>query len=225
MRIVSERASTPGADRAITRDLISTASTRKESALRVWQPPRQVAFGRRDSHRDGYEQATQYLNAQEIPAVERDVGGHAVFFTGSTVAICWVTPVTDFRSGLTDRYERATTTLQSALSTLGVETRRGEPEGAFCPGTHSLAAEGKIAGLAQRVRCDVAVVGATVLVEGHEEIGAVLDAVYDMLDIPFEPDSTGSIARAGGQSDPDAVCREITRAMTDGTGVGQVRET
>jgi hypothetical protein len=37
----------------------------------------------------------------------------------------------------------------------------------------------------------------------------VLDPVYEALSIPFDPDSVGSIERAEGRVDPDAVVSEI----------------
>jgi len=150
--------------------------------------------------------------------MERSVGGHAVVFTGNTVAFALATPTDDMRSGIQERYEDATTTLASALSTLGIEPTEGEPDGAFCPGTHSLSARGKIAGLAQRVHRDVAVVSGIVVVCDHEEIASVLDPIYTELSIPFDPDSVGSIARAGGSDSPKVVCEAIQKAFAPATG-------
>jgi len=216
MRVLRGCAETPETDREVTDRLVSTVGESDEPALRVWQPPRQVAFGRRDTLREGYDVACQHLSERGIPHVERTTGGHAVFFSGTTVSFLRATPVEDGRSSITDRYETTIETVQGALSGLGVEASEGEPDGAFCPGTHSLSADGKIVGLAQRVRRDTAVISGIVVVQDHEEINEVLDPVYRALEIPFERTATGSIAKAGGESDPERVCRELERALSVG---------
>lgn len=214
MRVVRGRADSPTADRAVTDQLVSAVGETGQPVLRVWQPPRQVAFGRRDAHREGYNRARQILSERGVSHVERATGGHAVFFSGTTVSFLRAMPVEDGRSSITDRYETVTREVQSALSSLGVETSEGEPDGAFCPGTHSLSADGKIVGLAQRIRRDTAVVSGIVVVQDHEEISEVLDPVYQALGIPFERTATGSLVRAGGESNPERVCRELKRALS-----------
>jgi lipoate-protein ligase A len=216
MHIFRGHAATPTQDREWSRELLDLTADRDSPHLRVWQPPRHLAFGRRDSSQPGYARAREYAHSREIPTIERTTGGHAVFFTGTTVSFILATPVDDPRTGLDDRYERTITRLRRALSDLGVDAYEGEPDGAFCPGTHSLSATGKIVGLAQRVRSDVAVVAGIVIVNDHEEIAAVLEPVYEALDIPFEPASTGSIARAGGVRTSEDVVTTIESALSEG---------
>lgn len=212
MRLLRGRASNPQDDHNRSNKLVAEVAETGESALRVWQPHCQLAFGRRDTNRDGYDRARE-LVPDEIPTIERRVGGHAVFFTGTTVSFLRAEPVSDPRAGITERYETTINDLQQALAALGVKSRCGKIDGAFCPGRHSLSASGKIVGLAQRVHRSVAVVGGIVVVSDHEEIGAVLDPIYDALGVPFDPSTTGSIARAGGEADPDVVTREIEAAL------------
>jgi hypothetical protein len=109
----------------------------------------------------------------------------------------------DGRGGIDERYDRASADLRRALSTLGVDAREGEPEDSFCPGTHSLQASGKVVGIAQRVRKGAAVTAGIVLVRDHEAVASVLQPVYSALGTSLDPDSVGSVARAGGESDPD----------------------
>jgi lipoate-protein ligase A len=210
------RGPTPTADRERSLELLELTADRETPHLRVWRPPRHVAFGRRDCSREGYDRAREHVQQKDIPAIERTTGGHAVFFTGNTVSVVLATPIDDARSGITERYERATDRFRAGLSELGVDVTEGEPDGAFCPGTHSLSGEGKIVGLAQRVRRDVAVLAGIVVVSDHEEIDAVLGPVYDALDIPFETGSTGSIARAGGVSAPEAVVTALEECLAAG---------
>jgi len=227
MRLLRGRMPTPEADRERTHDLVDHTAEAGERALRVWTPPPQIAFGRRDTNRDGYERARELAAARGYELVERTVGGHAVAFTGSTVAFVAAEPVEDTRTGIQERYDGAGAAITDALTALGVDAERGEPDGAFCPGTHSLSAEGKIVGLAQRVHRDVAAVSGLVVVRDRDEIADTLEPIYGAIKIPFDPDAVGSVARAGGPADPETVCRQIERTLLDGreATVAQVRDT
>lgn len=218
MRVYRGRAETIDADRAVSEQLADRVAEEREPAVRVWRPHRQVAFGRRDASADGYKRARELAAEHDFPPVEREVGGRAVAYTGSTVAFARVTPVDDLRSGLHERYDEATEDLLSALSDLGIEARPGEPENSFCPGSHSVQADArgrprKIAGLAQRVRADAAVVAGVLLVRDHDEIACVLDPVYEALAVPFDPETVGSIDRCGGESDVERVRTALEDAL------------
>jgi lipoate-protein ligase A len=227
MRVLRGRAATPAEDRRTTRELLDDTAEIGERAVRVWTPHRQVAFGRRDGNREGYDRARKIVAESDYVPVERSVGGHAVAYTGRTIAFAGTEPVDDSRTGIQRRYDEVTATIREALADLGVVAESGEPDGAFCPGTHSLSATGKVVGLAQRVRRDAAVVSGIVLVCDHESIATVLEPIYDALDIPFRPDAVGSIARAGGTGDPAVAARRIEAALVDGhdPSIEQVRET
>ncbi|RJS97069.1 lipoate--protein ligase family protein, partial [Halococcus sp. IIIV-5B] len=188
MRIVEGRAEDIDADRARTRELFEHTERTGEPAVRVWTPHRQVAFGRRDTRENGYDAAKRAAADHDFPVVERAVGGRAVAYTGTTVAFARAEPADD---GITERYDRATADLRTAFEHLGVDARPGEPPDSFCPGSHSLQADGKIAGLAQRVTGDAALVAGIVLTRDAEEIAAVLDPIYAVLDVPFDPKSVG----------------------------------
>lgn len=204
----------PEADRAVTRGLAAEAAADGVPALRVWTPPPQVAFGRRDVAAAGYDRARRRAHERGYPPYERSVGGRAVVHTGTTVAVAHVVPDPD-RVGIDDRYETATRTLRDAIATLGVDALPGEPEGAFCPGTHSLQRDGKLAGLAQRVRADRALVGGYVVVTSRDEaaVADVLVPVYGALDVTFDPDAVGSVEGAGGHGDVEAAVAAVEQAF------------
>lgn len=236
MRVLRGRAGTVEADREVTRSLLadvrrdgeaeedeaSEENEVGESAVRAWRPHRQVAFGRRDAASDGYDRAREVAREHGFPPHERGVGGRAVAYTGATVAFARIEPIGDTRTGIRDRYSRTTTDVQVALSRLGVHARPGEPDGAFCPGSHSLRAEGKIVGIAQRVQRGVSLTAGIVITRDHADIAGVLDPVYGALDVPFDPDAVGSVARAGGNDDPETVARTLERALV-GDPAGKVR--
>jgi lipoate-protein ligase A len=133
--------------------------------------------------------------------VERDVGGRAVAYTGSTIAFARFLPLEDPRRGLEDRYRALMDDVQVALERVGVDARPGEPPDSFCAGDYSLQADGKVVGIAQRVTADAAVVSGIMVVDQHEAIAEVLADVYTALSVSFDPDSVGSVARAGGAVD------------------------
>ncbi|WP_423750824.1 lipoate--protein ligase family protein [Salinirarus marinus] len=216
MRVLRGRGDTPESDRARTAELLDRTAETGEAGLRVWTPHRQVAFGRRDAHADGYAEARRIAESRGFAPVERSVGGHAVAYSGRTLAFAYAVPTTGLRVGLDARYESAVEALGAALASLGVDARRGEPPDAFCPGDHSLRAGGKLAGLAQRVRADAALVAGCLLVCDHDVLASVLAPVYDALGLAFDPASVGSVAGSGGPEDPEAVARALERAFIGG---------
>ena len=216
MRVLRGRAGTIDADRRLTRELLDFAGSERERALRVWTPHRQLAFGRRDANDPGYEKARRFADKRGFPPLARSVGGRAVAYTGETLAFTHAIPIDDMRRGMDERYDEASERVREALSGLGIETEPGEPPESFCPGAHSLSASGKIVGIAQRITQNAALVSGVVIVADHKEIADVLSPVYKALSIPFDPDSVGSVARAGGPAAPEWVARAIEEALVGG---------
>ncbi|EMA49786.1 MULTISPECIES: lipoyl protein ligase domain-containing protein [Halococcus] len=214
MRVFEGRAADIEADRERTRELVAHTATTGEPAVRAWTPHRQIAFGRRDARAEGYDRAREIAADHDFSPIEREVGGRAVAYTGSTVAFARAEPIEGRE--IQQRYARATTNLQAAFDRLGVEARDGEPPNSFCPGSHSLQADGKIAGLAQRVRSDAALVAGIVVTRDAAAMAEVLEPIYDALDVAFDPDSVGSVARAGSDADPETVARTIEQALAEG---------
>jgi lipoate-protein ligase A len=184
-------------DRAVTGAMLDQAADGGVPTVRAWTPHRQLAFGRRDANADGYDRARAAAESRGFPPRERRVGGRAVAYTGDTVAFAVAVPTNDSRAGVGERYDAAVSAVVDALRSLDVPARPGEPSNSFCPGAHSVQGRGKIAGVAQRVRRDAALVSGIVVVRDHDEIAAVLDPVYDALGVPFDPDSVGSVAQSG----------------------------
>jgi len=214
MRVVRGCGDDVEADRAVTKRLLAWAGTAEESAVRVWRPHRQVAFGPRDANSDGYERAREAAAAHDYAVCERQVGGRAVAYTGDTIAFARIDPADDGRQGIEERYAAVRVDIRDALQELDVDAERGEPDETFCPGSYSLQASGgKLVGIAQRVTGDAVLVAGLVVVDGHEDVAAVLDPVYDALDVPFDPDTVGSIERAGGRFDPVAIIMRIEDAL------------
>lgn len=217
------RAPTPEADLAATATVLDVAGDRGRPGLRVWTPARQVAFGARDRQDDGYEAAVATAEERGYPTVERSVGGRAVAYTGSTLAFAHAIPLTDGpgRGAVDLRYDDALDALLGALMSVGVDAMPGEPPGSFCPGDHSVQSPsagvgggpGKLAGVAQRVRADAALVAGVVVVTDQHPIADVLAPVYDTLGVPFDRSTVGGVTAAGGPSDPSATARALEDAI------------
>ncbi len=227
MRLVRGRAGTLAADRAATTAMLTRAGETGEAAFRAWTPHRQVAFGRLDARTDGYEAARRAAQRRAYGVVERSVGGRAVAYTGTTVAFAHALPLADPRRGLTERYESGVDGVRTALSELGVDAAPGEPSESFCPGDHSVQLggdrAGKVAGIAQRIQSDAALVAGCVLVDDRAALVDVLDAVYEALAVPFDPASVATVADAGDPTDPAAVCRALERAFVGDPADERVR--
>ena len=224
VRVYRGRASGPATDQAVTVDMLTETAETGVPAVRVWRPHRQVAFGRRDSHADGYEAAQAAASDRGYHPTERRVGGRAVAYTGRTLAIASTVPIEDIRRGMCDRYSEISETLVDALSDLGADVTRGEPNDAYCPGSHSVSSvdaagepRGKLAGVAQRVQSGAALVAAclTVAEADESELRAVLGPVYEAINVSFDPASVGSVATAGGPDDPAVVRRAVEDALVD----------
>jgi len=216
VRVLRGRAADPDATRERVRGLLAAAG-RGRPGVWVWTPGRHLAFGRRDARADGYEAARRIARERGFPPVERDVGGRAVAYAASTVAFASAVPSSG-RGAIRERYERTGRAVRGALRSLGAAVEAGEPPRSFCPGDHSVRAGGggKVAGLAQRVCEDAALVGGVVVVTDEATIAGVLDPVYAALGVPFDPDAVGSVAAAGGPDDPEPVCRAVEDALVDG---------
>lgn len=221
MRVVRGSLSEVEDDRWATQQLTRLTERNEEPTLRVWTPPRQIAFGRRDSTVEGYNRARRIAIEHGYEPFERSVGGRAVAYTGSTVAFAFAVPTDGGRGGIDRRYRETKSRLIRSLETVGAAVSRGEPERSFCPGEHSLQGDGKIVGIAQRVRRNSALIGGCVIVLTADEraISNVLGPVYDALGTPFDPASVGSIEGAGGVTDVTPVIEAIE------TGFIEDRET
>ncbi|WP_227352830.1 lipoate--protein ligase family protein [Haladaptatus salinisoli] len=213
MRVLRGRAETREGDGEVTAAMLSETAETGEPAVRVWTPHRQVAFGRRDARAEDFEVAKSVARACGFEPVERSVGGRAVAYTGTTVAFARTTPLEDMRTGMEERYAEVTEAVQRAFWRLGVPAQRGEPPRSFCPGNYSLQWKGKLAGVAQRVRTGAALVSGVIVVDDHGEIAGVLDPIYAALDVPFDPDSVGSIAKVGGDADPGLVVETVEELL------------
>jgi len=220
MRVLRGRDPRPAVDREHTAALLADASD-GTPGVRVWTPPRQVAFGRRDAREPGFGRAKRLAAERGFEPIERDVGAsrrvpgrHARVRTRSRSST----------AGVSSRFRTDTSARSRRLSErCGASARRCRPASRR---SRSVRAITQSASRGWRQSCgdrparsgDAALV-AGCLVVTRADASAVADAtaaVYDALGVPFDPETVGSVAEANGPEDPKPVARALEDAFVDG---------
>ena len=197
---------------AVSRAILNRVATGElPPTIRIHQPDREVAFGRRDVVSPGYDAASEAARAAGFAAVERMAGGRAAIFHEGTVAIARAYPDPEPPRRTYQRFEEMAGLVQAVLSSMGVEARIGEIPGEYCPGAYSVNARGesKLAGIGQKMIRGAAHVGIVVVASGSETLRRVLSPVYRALELDWLPTTAGSIS--------DEVGREVeTSEVSEG---------
>ena len=128
-------------------------------------------------------------------------------FHDGTMEIGHAVPEDEPRARIHDRFERTAARLARALRRLGVDARVGEVPGEYCPGRYSVNARGavKLAGIGQRIVAGGSHTGVVLVVSGEQRMNNVLRPVYAALELPWEPQVTGSVATESPDTSWDAV--------------------
>lgn len=176
------------------------------STIRLHRTGPILAFGRLDKLRPGYGKAVEIARQHGYEPVERIAGGRAAVFHEGTISLSEAIRAdgkAGAYAGTRRRFESMSTTIADALVALGVDARVGEVAGEYCPGEFSINARGqsKLAGIGQRVIVAGAHVGGVIVVRGAARIRAVLEPVYEALELEWQPETTGSVALETGNDD------------------------
>ena len=208
----------PALDAGVSRALmLRVAAGELPETLRIARPRTTVAFAKRDAVTDGYADAVRAARDHGFEATLRLAGGRAAVFHDGTMEIGHAVPDPEPRAGIHERFERTAERLARALRRLGVDARVGEVAGEYCPGRYSVNARGvsKLAGIGQRIVAGGSHTGVVLVVSGEERINDVLRPVYEALDLPWEPQATGSVTterpNAGWNAVHDALLAEYAR--------------
>lgn len=184
-------------------------------SIRLHPTSRMVAFGRRDTHEQGFSEAVAVARGHGFLPVNRLAGGRAAVFHEATLAVSVVTPERDSTVGIRDRFGFVAELTATALRGLGVDARVGEVPGEYCPGEFSVNARGvrKVAGYGQRLVRGAAHVGGVIVLDGVDDINAVLLPVYAALGLTFDQATTGSVANEVGSIPVHDVLRAVATAF------------
>jgi len=184
------------------------ASGTRPATVSITPSTRHVGVTRRDTFRPGFSDAVRAAGEMGYPVLVRSAGGGATAADLGTFGFSIIRPAdeTERGRGIRDRYDEAAAFVLGVFSRLGVEAEVGEVRAEFCPGDHSIrVGDGengmKVVGIAQRITRRATSVGGIVLVEGERELACVLGRVYGAMNLPFRPESVGSLRRAGYDAD------------------------
>lgn len=174
--------------------LEAVASGELPDLFRLHTPGRVVAFGRQDTHAEGFPRAVAACRVEGFTPVIRLAGGRAAVFHEQTLAFSWQTRTEQPKLGIKDRFEFITSVLTGALHTLNVPAVVGEIAGEYCPGAYSIHIGGrKVIGVGQRLIAGAAHVGGVIVVGDADAINQVLTPVYAALGLMFDPTVTGAL--------------------------------
>jgi len=198
LRLVSDAfPGDPGLDAAVSRVLLErVADGESPETLRLYVPDRLVAFGSRDAVHPEYPRARRAAEAAGFGCYLRLAGGRAAVFHEHTIAFAWAAPSAEPRGTIEARFAEIGEILIEALGSLGVDARRGEIPGEYCPGSSSINAAGrtKLAGIGQRLIRGAAHVGGVLVVDRPDLVNRALKPVYGAFGYDWNPAATGAVA-------------------------------
>jgi octanoyl-[GcvH]:protein N-octanoyltransferase len=187
----------PAFGTAVSEAILTRVATGELPAtLRLHRPGPERALSKQDRVSPGFTRALAAGRAAGFEPVLRLAGGRAAAFHEGTLAIARATPEKMPPRTTRARFEEVSSALAAALARLGVDARVGEVPGEYCPGAWSVNARGaaKLAGVGQRLISGGAHVGVVVVIDGGERLRALLEAVYEALELEWDPETVGSIA-------------------------------
>jgi len=209
MRVLRGRAADREADREATRDLMefvrehgsprsasgrragsspSGGGTRTRTATTTRErPPASTASRRRSAASAGGPSRTRRRRWRSRASSQSRTSGQG-----------WASATT--------RWSRTSSTPSTPLA-----STRGRTTGLVLPGRPLRLRRRKLAGVAQRVTKGAALTSGVLVVDDHEEIARVLADVYPALGVAFDPESVGSVAASGG--DTERVRDELEDAL------------
>ena len=201
--------------------MLRVAAGELPETLRIARPGPIVAFGKRDVVSAGYGQAVRAAREGGFEAIERLAGGRAAVFHEDTISFAHAIPDTDPRSRVDERFEATAALIAAAFGRLGVDARVGEVAGEYCPGAHSVNAQGerKLMGVGQRLVSGGVHVGGVIVVAGGHRVNEVLVPVYEALGLDWRPEATGSVADEASGVTWDDVAEALTAEYDERLGL------
>ncbi len=174
----------------------------RPATISIAPSTRHVGVTRRDTRRPGFDEAVRAAEDEGYPVFVRGAGGGATAAGAGTFGFSIIRPAAEDARDIHERYDEAAGLALAAFERLGVRAEVGEVREEFCPGDHSIRLGSyesgmKLVGIAQRLTRRATSVGGIVLVSGDRDLARVLARVYGALDLPFRPESVGSLSRAG----------------------------
>lgn len=205
-------------DTAVSRAiLLNVSDGNLPETLQVGLPHRVMAFGKHDTLTDGFGEAVGIASDHGYDPTIRIAGGRAVAFSPTIVRFAWTVPVSEPARTMHARFRTLSDAVVRTLRRLGVEGTVGEIPNEYCAGEYSVSILGsrKVMGVGQRLSRSASQVGGMIVVSDPDDINAALVPIYRALDVPIDPEATGSLADAV-ECDPDSVIDAFVAEIADG---------
>jgi lipoate-protein ligase A len=201
----------PALDVALPHALLGRVATGRRPVVRCYRPLATVAFGRRDAFLPGFAAATVAARRHGFAPVVRGAGGRAAAYHDGCLVFDEIMPAGESIGGIHERFAAEARRQAEALRGLGVDARVGEVPGEYCPGEFSVNARGrvKLVGAAQRIVRGGWLLSSVVVVQGASAVRAVLEDVYDVLELDWDPGTVGAVADEAPRVHMDAVERAL----------------
>lgn len=178
--------------------------------LRLYRPAPTVAFSRRDTLSPGFGAAAAAATAAGYAPVLRSPGGRAAVYDDRALCVDLAVADPDPGARMFARFAAFGELLVAALASLGVVADVAGVPGEYCPGRYSVSTAGrKLAGSAQRLSRGGWLLGAVLLVDGADDVRAVVRDVYAALDVPCDPATVGAVADIA----PGATVAQVAAAV------------
>ncbi len=206
----------PATGPALARILLDqVAAGQRQATLRVARTGPAVAFGRRDVVSPHYREAAAVAVGLGHPGIERLSGGRATAYVGETLVLGITLPDREPARRTVERFEWVADTVCSGLGRLGLAVETGRLAGEYCPGDHSVILDGnrKVAGLGQRMIPGAAHVGVVITVSGSSQLREVLDPIYGVLGLEWDPSTAGALDDREDGIDLESVERALVGAF------------
>lgn len=187
----------PGLDAGVSAALLRrVAGGAAPESFRLYVPGRSLQFGRADTARPGFRDASAAAQHAGFPPVVRLAGGRAAVFHEATLAFAWIVPERRDARTIDDRFREIAGIMRDAFRSLGADARIGEVPGEYCPGRYSvnIAGRHKVMGVGQRLVAGASHTGGVVVVDRSDLVNEALDPVYRALGYDWDPAATGSLA-------------------------------
>lgn len=204
-------------DTATSRAILQAVSRGEMSeTFEIGTASRVVAFGKHDTHSPGFAPSLGVAIDHGFQPTVRIAGGRAAVFHEATIRFGWTLVDDDPATTMHDRFRTMSTMVTDTLAVFGIHGVVGEIPGEYCPGSYSVHIAGrKVAGIGQRLTRNAAHVGGVIVMNNSKAINEVLVPIYELLDIPLDPSTTGAVADAF-PIDIDAFADAFTSSVAQG---------
>lgn len=203
----------PVLDVAVSQAMLqSVAKGYPADTLRLTQPPAMVAFGKLDRVQAGFGDALRACQEAGATPVLRLAGGRAAAFHPGCLGLAWARSEPPGTLNTQVRFDLLSEILVASLSKLGVDARRGEVPGEYCPGDSTINARDqvKLVGVGQRSVGGASHLGGVIVCENEHHTRQILQPVYQALEARFDPSTCGSIHSESGGRGVEHVLSALT---------------